>query len=60
MDVIAEKVMKKDTRRICRMENARDQIKVDLTPSFDAAEKLSVLLESELEEAVATSWTTFV
>ena len=35
------------------MENARDQIKVDLIPSLKTVEKLSMLLEPELEEAVA-------
>ena len=51
MDIIIDKLMKKNPRRTFRIENARDQIKVDLFPSFDSVDKLSTLLESELEEA---------
>ena len=38
LDVIAEKVLKKDQRRSFRMESIRDEIKVDVIPTYEAAE----------------------
>ena len=40
------------------MESAREAIKVDKITKFEAVEKLALLLESELEEMVSTSWST--
>ena len=34
LDTIAEKVLKKDQRRSFRMENIRDEIKVDTIPTY--------------------------
>jgi hypothetical protein len=58
LDTIAEKVLKKDQRRSFRMENIRDEIKVDIIPTYEAVEKLTELIEAELEEAVNVTTTT--
>ena len=44
--------------RSFRIESARESIKVDVVASFEAVEKLTLLLESELEEMMSTSWST--
>ena len=58
LDTIAEKVLKKDQRRTFRMENIRDEIKVDILPTYEAVEQLTKVIEAELEEAVNVTTTT--
>ena len=36
LDIMAEKVLKKDPRRSFRMENIRDEINVDFIPTYEA------------------------
>ena len=55
---MTEKVIKRDQRRRFRVESAREAIKVDVVTSYEAVERLAILLESELEELVSTSWAT--
>ena len=52
LDTMAEKVLRKDASRAFRMENIRDEIKVDILPSYDSVEKMTRVIEAELEEAV--------
>ena len=56
LDLITDKVIERDQRRSFRVKSAREAIKVDEVTSFEAVEKLALLLESELEEMVSTSW----
>ena len=58
LDMITEKMVKKNKRRSFRIESAREAIKVDVVTIFEAVEKLALLLESELEDMVSTSWST--
>ena len=58
LDAMTEKMIKRDQRRSFRVESAREAIKVDVVTSFEAVEKLAILLESELEELVSTLWST--
>ena len=58
LDMTTDKVIKRDQRRCFRIDCAREAIKVDVVTSFEAVEKLALLLESELEEMVSTSWST--
>ena len=52
LDAITEKVLKKDQRRTFRLESIREEIKVDLTPTYKAVEQLTTVIEAELEECV--------
>ena len=52
LDTMAEKVLKKDARRALRLESIRDEIKVYILPSYESVEKLTRVIEAELEEAV--------
>ena len=49
LDTIIEKEVTKDQRRSFRIESVREDIKVDVITSFEAVEKLALLLESELD-----------
>ena len=51
LDNMTEKVLKKDARKVFRIESLREQIKVDVTPSYKAVEDLTTFIEAELEEA---------
>jgi signal-transduction protein with cAMP-binding, CBS, and nucleotidyltransferase domain len=41
LDIMAEKVLKRDQRRSFSMENIRDEIKMDIIPTYEAVEKLA-------------------
>ena len=58
LDTITEKAIKRDQPRCFRNESAREAIKVDVVTSCEAMKKLALLLESELEDMVSTSWST--
>ena len=58
LDSTTEKVIKRDQKRSFRVERARKAIKVDVLTSYEAMETLAILVESELEELVSTSWST--
>ena len=55
---MTEKVTKQDQRRSVRVERAREAIKVGVVTIYEVVERLALLLESELEELVSTSWST--
>ena len=55
LDTKTEQVIQRDQRRSFRIESAREAIKVDVVTSFEAVEKLAVLLETKLGELVSTS-----
>jgi hypothetical protein len=50
LDAVTEKALKKDQRRTFRLESIRDEIKVDLLPTYKAVEQLTTFIEAELEE----------
>jgi len=53
-----ENSLKKDARRTFRLESTRDEIKVDTNPTYDTVEKLTTVIEAELEECVNVASTT--
>jgi hypothetical protein len=57
LDAVTEKSMKKDPRRLFRVESTRQSIKVDVVTTLEAVEQLSIVLEGELEQCVSTQWT---
>ena len=50
LDSMTEKVVKKDSRRAFRLESMREQLKVDLLPTYENVESLTTLIEAELED----------
>ena len=57
-DTITEKVIAKDTRRMFRIDTARESLKVDILANAESLEKFAIVLESELEDMVTASWQT--
>jgi len=55
LDSMTEKIVKKDPRKSFRVESLREQIKVDILPTYKAVESLTTFIEAELEEAVTTT-----
>jgi len=55
LDNITEKVIKKDQRKSFRIETLREQLKVDVIPTYKAVESLTTFIEAELEESVNTT-----
>ena len=58
MKIESEKVIKRNQRRSFSVKSARAAIRVDVVTSYEAAERLAILLESELGELASTSWST--
>ena len=56
LDQIREKVITKDAGRKFRVDAAREALKVEILTNFESVEKFSLILVSELEEMVTTSW----
>ena len=52
VDDMTEKAIKKDSRKVFRIESIRQEIKVDVIPTMEAVERLTEFIEAELEESV--------
>ena len=55
IDGMTEKVIKKDQRKVFRMETLREKNKVDIIPTYKAVEDLTTFIEAELEESLNTT-----
>ena len=53
VDDMTEKAIKKDARKLFRIESIRQEIKVDVIPTIEAVESLTTFIEAELEESVS-------
>jgi hypothetical protein len=53
VDKITEKAIKKDPRKMFRLETIREQLKVDIIPTESTVEDLSKFVQAELEEAIS-------
>lgn len=58
VDAITSKAIKGDPKRTFRIESAREEIGVDVATTTEAANKLALLVEGELEECVNSTWPT--
>ena len=55
-DQITEKALIKDTRRKFRIDSARQTLKVDIQTTYEGVEKLTTIVEGELDDMVTQSW----
>lgn len=58
LDGITFNAISKDTRRMFRINSARDAIGVDVNTSEVEVNQITLLFEGELEESVTATWTT--
>ena len=58
LDTITFNAVKKDPRRLLRLNSARESIGADVTTTEEVVNSMTTLLEAELEESVAASWST--
>ena len=56
---ITKSAVKKNTRKSFWVESAKEMIGVDAETTQEAVNQLSIILESELEESVSSTWPTF-
>ena len=58
LDAITFNAISKDTRSIFRINTARAAIGVDTSTTEEAVNQIALLIEGELEDSVAATWTT--
>jgi hypothetical protein len=58
LDAITSKAIQSDQRKVFRLNTAREAIGVDVSTTEEAVNKLTLLLGGELEESVASTWST--